>query len=161
VKLLAGLWNEVISHRAELEAAGVHPAGGGWPETWVFLWEPRVPVQGTGMCSVVLSVVRAWAGANRHNSLRFPTVQVEVYADIAREPSAAPDRRSAWEKAEGVWSIVDRVCHRPDGGGFTWGGPNGVFVVSSLRATGDPEWSEVPETDGVIRALARYDVELP
>jgi hypothetical protein len=59
-----------------------------------------------------------------------------------------------------VYRLIDRVLHRPDDGGFYWGNTDGTLrIVSSSRA-GEPDISDVPDGDGVVRLLVNYNIEL-
>lgn len=163
--LVTAAYREVSSLAAALITVGLHGADAvsppGWPEPWIFKWEPRRSVEGTGLASVVVTKGRTWAGANAHNTLRFPSIQIEVYADQARDTAEAPAFRDAQSRAEDVWAVIDPVLHRPDGGSLLWGDGDGLLrVVSSKRSSGEPDLAAVPETDGVWRLLMSYAVEL-
>jgi hypothetical protein len=128
---------------------------------WLWPWGERGQVQGTGRSSIVISTPGSWASANAYNTLRFPRLQVEVYADIDRDDVAGPFYRSAQKKGEDIWVILDALLHRPGDRNMLWGDVNGrVRVVSSVRNSGEPDRSEVPDVDGVWRILCSYAVEL-
>ena len=128
---------------------------------WLWPWDERLQVQGSGRGSIVISTPGSWAGANTYNTLRFPRLQVEVYADIDRDEVAGPFYRSAQKKAQDIWVVVDAFLHRPGHRNMQWGGASGTLrIVSWVRNSGEPDLSEVPDVDGVYRALCSYAVEL-
>jgi hypothetical protein len=128
---------------------------------WLWPWTERGQVQGSGKGSIVLSTPGSWTSANAYNTLRFPRFQVEVYADIDRDEVAGPYYRSAQKKAQDIWVVVDGFLHRPGHRDMAWGDANGrTRVVSSVRSSGEPDLTEVPDIDGVWRLLANYAMEL-
>jgi hypothetical protein len=128
---------------------------------FLWQWTERAQVQGTGRASVVISVPGSWAGPNTYNTLRFPRVQTEVYADIDRDETRGPYVRTAPKKGEDIWVVLDALLHRPGQRNMHWGDANGrVRVVSSVRNSGEPDRNEVPDTDGVWRILCSYAIEL-
>jgi hypothetical protein len=158
--LCTAVYRELHAIAASLVVAGLHDADDRWAEPWIFKWEPRESVNGTGLASVVISVPRPWTAPNRHNTGEFPLIQIEVYTDQTRTDTDAPYFRDAQAKAYDVWRLVDKVLHRPGGGEVQWGNADGTIrVVSSYRAA-DPEIAAVPGTDGNWRLMALYDVEL-
>jgi hypothetical protein len=135
----------------------LHEANG---SVWLWQWTAKETVRGTGMASLVLSARGGWAGANRHNTLAFPRLQVEVYADVPREDGLV-DVRTAESYAQEVWAEAHKVLHRPASGGMVWGNENGALrIVTSVASSGFPDISAVPDGDGVIRLLATYNIEL-
>jgi hypothetical protein len=128
---------------------------------WLWPWDERLQVQGSGRGSLVISTPGSWAAANTYNTLRFPRLQVEVYGDIDRDEVAGPFYRSAQKKAEDIWVVADALLHRPGHRNMHWGGSSGTLrIVSSVRTSGEPDRSEVPDVDGVWRLLASYALEL-
>lgn len=126
---------------------------------WIFRHKPYVSLEGTGSAMVVL-VQRPNGAPNRHNTARFVTLQVEVYADVPRDASGHPSGRTAEEVAEDVFLAIDAVCHVAAQRPITWGDGNGrLRVVSSTRA-GDLDVVDVPGGDGLVRGIVSYDVVL-
>jgi hypothetical protein len=153
----------LLTQRPALLGAGVGPeeaAADAAVPLWVFQWETHGQVaQGSGKGIVVVSERAGWTGPNRHNTLEFPRLQVEIYADSDRE-RGFPDFKTAQARAKDIWRVVDLIFHRPDTGGITWGDVNGsVRVVSSLRGA-EPDIVPVPDGDGAQRLLVSYNVEL-
>jgi hypothetical protein len=163
--LVTAAWRELVAQSADLIAAGLVPEGEqigdiAWPVAWVFKWKAAATVSGKEGASIVLSQPSGWSSPNRHNTLEFPRLIVEVYADQSRDAGQGPEFKDAPSRAMDVWRVVDRVLHRVDAGAFTWGGTDGgIRIVSSTRSQ-EPQIMEVPDTDGVYRLLTSYDIEL-
>jgi len=130
-------------------------------DTWIWRWRPYVSIEGTGSAGIVLSIRGGWTSPNQHNTAQFPRLQVEVYADVDRDPSLNPLSRTAEEKALAICQVVDAVFHIPQGGVLMWGNgdANDLRIVGSLRLT-EPDVVEVPEGDGMVRATVSYGVNL-
>lgn len=154
-------WRELVATKsAELITAGVHTTTDPDWGVWVFRGRPEYSIDGTNKCSVVIAQRRGWTTPNRHNTARFPQLQVEVFADLTRDAVSAPDRRTAEDRAMDVFHVLDTVFHRPGERGMSWGNGDGrLFVISSARST-EPRVEDVPETDGNVRLTADYDIEL-
>lgn len=132
---------------------------------WIWQWKPYVSMEGTGKAGIVLAQRNGWATPNLHNTMAFPQLQVEIYADVDRRADLNPaDAVSAELRAEAVFLAVDKHLHLVgrDGAPWQWGATaesTGVRVLSSHRL-GEPEYAEVPDGDGLVRCLARYGVTL-
>jgi hypothetical protein len=159
--LVTAAWRELTTTRsAELLAAGVG-TDTDWG-IWVFAWriEEIGAITGTNRCAVLLSSVRSWGSPNRHNTARFPQLQVEIYADLTRDAVNAPDQRIPQRRAEDVWKVIDPVFHRPGRRGQQLGSGDGtLFVVSTLRGS-EPRIEDIPESDGSVRLTVDYNVEM-
>lgn len=130
--------------------------------TWLWRWKRWRDVEGTGSCGMVLAVRNGWAGANAHNTARFPALQVEVLADVDRDADGLHLGRGAEEKALEVYDVLDFELHRTSHETEWWGaaaGERGVRVISSVRG-GEPTVQDVPDGDGMVRLLVTYNLTL-
>lgn len=123
---------------------------------WIFQTRPYVSLEGTGK-SMVVAAARAGMPANRHNTWRFPRLQIEIYVDLPRDEYLNPTGRTAEGTAEDLFQLIDRVFHRSDGAEITWGGAGGKRIVESVRGS-DLDVVEVPGGDGMVRAIVSYEV---
>jgi hypothetical protein len=133
-----------------------------WTDGWIFQHQRYIDVRSTGSACVVLASRAGWSGPNRHNTVRFPRLQVEAYVDPTRDTNLNPSGEApptVQERADAIFKAIDPVLHRVDGGGFIWGGVGGIRIVSSLRGV-EPDIVEVPDGDGEVRMLVSYDLEL-
>lgn len=132
---------------------------------WVFRDRLYVSVEGTGQVAVVLAERGGWAAPNPHNTMRFPVLQVEVYADPDRAADLNPvtPAYGAESKARAVFNAVDPYLHWVGRVNEQyWGGTNTeqpLRVLGCTRAA-EPSVDDVPDGDGLIRLLARYNIVL-
>lgn len=130
---------------------------------WIFREQPHVSLEGTGTAMIVVSTPNA-SGANPHNTMRFPTLQIEIYVDPPRNddlnPEGTKNGETPADRAGNVFDAVDLILHLPAQKPTQWGDGNGkIRVLGSRRASG-PEVVEVPGGDGMVRCLVRYEVTL-
>lgn len=144
--------------------AGVIAVLGGstaWP-VWLFRWRSYVSVEGTGSVSAVLSQQGGWAAPNRHNTMSFPQLQVEIYADPTRTTARNPSAVDAHAAALDAHLALNALLHVPAGTtpseGLVWGDETGSLRVLGSSLLGEPDLSEVPGGDGLVRSVARYGV---
>jgi hypothetical protein len=131
-----------------------------WP-VWLFRYQARVAMEGTGSVCAVLNQRGAWASPNPHNTEQFPVLQIEVFSDPTRDANLNPeDDYTPEEKANEAFQAIDRVLHRPDGFDENWGDGMGVVRVTGSLRSGEPDISDVPEGDGLVRLLVRYDMKV-
>lgn len=144
-------------------------------DTWIFDERPvKAAIEGTQKCMIVVSSERPYAGANDHNTLRFPLVHVDIWADPTRDltkenrPVKVHDARN---KIERIFPFVDKFLHRidagtPSGGILIWGttaevsSKTGVAVSGSHRISGDIEFSPVKDSEGTMMGRITYGVNL-
>jgi hypothetical protein len=131
--------------------------------TWIFRWRPYVIVEGTSSAAIVLSRRAAHAAPNTHNTMRFPRLQVEIFADELRNAAGNPTRAArAEDYCESVFDVMDKYLHRPDAKGFYWGAEGddpGLRILSSWRLD-ELDVVDVPDGDGMVRGLVSYGVTL-
>lgn len=128
--------------------------------TWIFRWRPYVSIEGTGEASIVVSSRAGWSTANRHNTAKFPRLQIEIYADLARNNDLNPAGRTAEDLARQVFEAVDKVLHRVDSNNIQWGNTDGKLRIHSSVRSQEPTVEDVPNGDGLVRSLVFYDVAI-
>lgn len=144
-------------------------------DTWIFDTKPvKVAVEGTSRCMIVVNQGTAHAGANDHNTLRFPRLLVDIWADPTRDTTkqSKPVKvDDAQTKIEAIARIVDRVFHRVDSGTsagnvLIWGtaeqvaAKTGVIISGSKRIDGDVDYSQVKDSDGTWMGRLTYAVNM-
>ena len=131
-------------------------------DTFIFRWRKYVELEGTGSAMIVLSQ-RPGLTANQHNTLKFPNLQVEIYVDPPRNAGGNPLHATTPEdRCMAIAEVVDSYLHTVDGHDRTWADPvNGgsVRVLRCTRGT-DVDITDVPDADGMVRGLMRYEVKL-
>lgn len=127
---------------------------------WVFQWRPYVTIEGSGEAAVVLSARGGWTSPNMHNTMAFPRLQVEVWADLQRDANGNPAQRTAEDLCQDVGEQLDRLLHLPDGQLHVWGDSNGSIRVLRSMKLGEIDIVDVPEGDGMCRGTLNYGVVL-
>jgi hypothetical protein len=133
--------------------------GGAWPGPWLWRWQPRVSVEGTGKRAVVISRPRPWAVPSRFHTTSFDLVQVDVFADPTRDANGKPLKEDAEERALAVCDEVRKVMHVPRGAEIEWGDGTGKTRIVSSVAGQDPEVARLDDSD-VVRARQAFEVVL-
>lgn len=140
--------------------------------TWIFDERPvGVAVEGTSRCMLVINEARPFTDMNDHNTMRFPQLIVDIWADPTRDPSdKSVSVHDATRKIEAIIPHIDAVMHTVDRGSangsiLIWGtaeqvaARTGSFVAGSQRIDG-PDYSDVKDTDGGKMARLTYGVHL-
>lgn len=146
----------------DLVSAGLVGTDSVYPAGWVFQRTRRAPatyrnVEGTGKACVVLSDRTSWAGPNQHNTARFPTLLVEVFADASRDSQGNVVADDADRRCKQVWDGLDRIFHDAANVSHVW--PLGLKIFSCVRWT-ELSIDDVPDGDGSVRGTAYYAVQL-
>lgn len=139
-------------------------------DTWIFVDQPEVKIENTQKCLIVLDVYEPWASQNLHNTMEFPTVIVDVWADPTRNPDNSVKVDDAELKIDRINKVLKKHFHtanlsRPGGGFLQWGtqeqidSGTGVWVNGSHTLDG-PRYSEVANVPGVSVASYRFAVNL-
>lgn len=141
-------------------------------DTWIFDENPvGVKVENTGRCLIVINEGSPWTSPNEHNTMRFPRLIVDVWADPTRNTDRSVRVFDAKEKIDEIQKRLDKHFHLVDGGDshgmpHVWGSLDdltsgrGVVVTGSTRLTG-PEFSSIRDTDGAFMGQFTYGVNLP
>lgn len=121
------------------------------------LWQYRLfaQMEGTSGTACVIDSDGGWAGANPHNTLRFPRLMVTIWADPIRDMgSNAVDPGEVQRRAIRAFWAVDARLHRPQGGSQLWGS---LRTVDCVRLT-EPTMYVVPDGDGLVRCAGYYAI---
>lgn len=138
--------------------------------TWIFDQRPvKVAIEGTQTCMIVVNELTQYTSPNDHNTLAFPRLIVDIWADPTREaPGGAPTVYDAPEKVEAIAKLVNRHFHLVDsgtasGGIVIWGtaeeiaARTGVAITGSKRLDG-PDYSDVRDSEGSVMGRLTFGV---
>lgn len=120
------------------------------------------PRLGARAVAVVLGQRGNWTSPNEHNTMRFPRIVTEFWADPDRlADGSVTDPLSANDKITRAHGIVDRYLHRVDGSATWWPtdpAVTGLDAVRILRSSrlGELDFFPVADGDGLIRAQVFY-----
>ncbi len=140
---------EIVAAVSEYLIGGVLSAG-------IFQYRPWAKIEGSSGTAIVLTADGGgWAAANMHNTLSFPRLTVNIWADPVRDGMRnVTDPGEVMRRAYAVQKIVDRFLHRT-------GGPEVYFgtlrIISSVRLT-EPFTYVVADGDGLVRSQTMYAI---
>lgn len=116
------------------------------------LW---MQMEGTQSTAAVIGNDGGWAGPNLHNTLRFPRITVDVYADPRRDAGGnLRDPGEVRRRINHAYQVIDRYLHRPEGGAEMWGS---IRTLACAR-TIEPVITSVPDGGGLLRLFVAYGV---
>lgn len=121
----------------------------------VFQYRPFAPIEGSSGTAVIVESDGGWAGANIYNTMRFPRLLINVWADPIRDQGLnGVDPGEVRRRADQTFWVLDSHLHRPQGGTQMWGQ---LRTVDCARLT-EPVAYAVPDGDGLVRLQAYYAV---
>lgn len=116
-----------------------------------------VLVEGSGKAGILISARSPWTTPNRHNTARFPRLQVEIFADCSRNAMGQVTVKDAVRRCEYIFNMIDPVFHDPGNTSHIW--PLDFYVVSCIRGQ-DLSIMNIPDADYAVVGTAYYNVEL-
>lgn len=120
----------------------------------VFSYRLWTRMEGSQSTAVVIQHDGGWATPNIHNTLRFPRLVLNVWADPLRDEQNNNVDPRVQGRANACFEIVDRFLHLTAGPDRMFGS---IRVVSCVRIT-EPVIYDVQDGDGLVRLQASYAV---
>lgn len=121
----------------------------------IFQYRPWTPMEGSSGTCCVVSSDGGWAAPNLYNSLRFPRLTVNIWADPIRDAGMnGVDPGEVMRRAFATYKVIDKFLHLT-GGPEVWFGQ--LRIVSCVRLT-EPVTYAVPDGDGLVRSQVLYAV---
>lgn len=150
--VVQGAAKVLLSHPEVVALLGVNPDG----SPYLFQYRLGAPeLEGSSQTAVVVSSDGGWTTPNVHNTLRFPRLVVQVFADPMRDATGnTKNFPEVQRRVDVVFATVDRVLHRPQSGIQMWGS---VRTLSCARLS-DPVTYSVPDGDQLLRSTFTYAV---
>lgn len=128
---------------------------GGQPTAGIFQYRPWAKFEGTGKTGAVISNEGGWATANMHNTLRFPRLTVNIWADPLRDNvHNVVDPGEVMRRAHATYRVFDKYLHRTGGPEVMWGQ---LRILACVRLV-EPTIYIVPDGDGLVRCQVNYAV---
>lgn len=128
---------------------------GGVPTAGIFQYRLWAKVEGEGGTCAVLSSDGGWAAANMHNTLRFPRLTLNIWADPIRDDiNNVVDPGEVMRRSFATFKVFDKYLHLAGEAEVTWGQ---LRVISCVRLT-EPTTIVVPDGDGLVRCQVNYAV---
>jgi hypothetical protein len=123
---------------------------------WIFAHAPQAEISSTGESMIVVRQIGPWAVPNRHNTMKFPRIRLEVWSDPSRDADGNISAKDAEERALALSAVCDNFLHLTAGPEATWGSTR---VLTSYRLD-EPVPISIPVTDGAVMAVSSYAVTL-
>lgn len=140
-------------------------------DTWIFDQRPiGVKIENTQRCMIVVNEFRPYTAPNDHNTMRFPQITIDIWADPTRNSNKSVKTYDADTKIERIQKEIDAVMHTvdmgtPGGMPHIWGtaeqvaNKTGSVIAGSTRIDG-PDYSDVKDSDGTRMGRLLYGVNL-
>lgn len=139
-----------------------------WPQGWIFDGSLRVKLENTSRVAIVVNEIAPFGTPNQHNTMTFPRVSVDIWADPTRNTDKSVQLDDAKNKIEAVGKLVNAHLHTVDTGTSSgevliWGtadeilAKTGVVVAGSERLTG-PEYNPVSDSTGAWMGIWTFGV---
>lgn len=139
-------------------------------DTWVFSEEPFANFEGSGKCLIVINENGTWTAPNAHNTLSFPKLTVDVWADPTRNPDKSVRVQDAKAKIVDIGKLLSRHFHLVDMGTRTgmpyiWGTAEEIanktgVVISGSQFLNGPTFAQVRDAQGAWMGSFDYGVNV-
>lgn len=121
----------------------------------LFGYSNWVALEGTGKTCAILTNQGGWTGPNLHNTLRFPLIGLNIWADPIRDDgNNISDPGECMRRLDAAFEVFDKHLHRVAGETQMWGP---IRTVACARMT-EPMTYRVPDGDGIVRLQVSYAV---
>ena len=139
--------------------------------TWIFDQKPvGVKIEGTSRCMIVVNEFRPYTSPNPHNTMTFPQITIDIWADPTRNPDKSVKTWDADTKIEAIVKEVKAVMHTVDLGAsngslIIWGTApqvaqkTGSIIAGSTLRDG-PDYSDVKDSEGSRMGRLLFDVNV-
>lgn len=139
--------------------------------TWIFEDNPQgVRVENTQKCLIVVGEDRGYTSPNEHNTMRFPRLIIDIWADPTRNEDRSVKVNDAKDKIEAIAKLVNNHFHTvdpgtPQGNIRQWGtaeqiaAKTGVYVAGSVRRE-ELSFSPIKDSEGSFMGRLIYGVNL-
>jgi hypothetical protein len=130
-------------------------------DIWLFQEKSYVRVESSQQTACVLKQMGSWTSPNSWNHMRFPRLQVEFWADPDRDEKANnAEPLSAKDKILAAHNVIDNFLHFTMLSEQWWPEISATAPMRILNSTrqGELEFAEVPDGDGLMRAIVFYAI---
>lgn len=168
----------ILVQDPSLLATGLIGVDSTWTQGWVFPDKPRVLIENTQKCAVVLFEDDPWTDPNPHNRAEFATLVADIWADPTRNADKSVRKEDAEDKIRAVLAVLDRNFHLvhpsvprgapaylgQQGMPRIWGtaaqvaARSGLTIVESKRASG-PKMNPMANNPGGYRGRVEYHIQ--
>lgn len=138
-------------------------------DTWIFADQPWAKVENSSSAMVVIQQDDQWAVPNEHNTMKFPRLFVDVWADPSRNADKSIRVRDADDRILKIQEAIFRHMHTVSmnygGMPICWGTAEqmanytGVLISGSSRKQ-ETKFSPMANNDGGRMGSCVYGVNL-
>lgn len=115
----------------------------------------QAPIEGSSTTAAVISRAGGWTVPNEHNTMRFPRLSLEIWADPQRDDGGNENEPGeVYRRAEAAFLAIDKRLHRPHTEVQMWGT---LRTLGCSRLT-EPIVYPVPDGNGMLRLQTFYAV---
>lgn len=141
----------------QLVASGVIGSDAAWVNGWIFDSDLQVVLENTQKCAIVVSYGGSWQAPPDSNTVRFPSVRVDIWADPTRDEDHSVKLNDAAAKCFAIYDAIFPLLHRPNrdtdsGGSILLNGTR----VTALESLAEPELSRVDNGNGARMLRGRF-----
>lgn len=140
-----------------------------WPDGWIFSDDIYTTLENKSKCAIVITVSGGQT-PNEHNTVRFPRMTVDVWADPTRNADLSVRVPDAKDKIQTIVEALKKHFHTvnlSDGNGMPriWGTPvevaarTGVVILGSSQST-EPDFSPIADAEGAWMGRVQYQVQV-
>jgi predicted metal-dependent RNase len=136
-------------------------------DTWIFADKPYAQIEKTGKAMLVIQMDNGWTAPNPHNTMKFPRIYVDVWADPDRNKDGSVKKSNADDKIIKVQDAVMKFLHTVSmnmhGKPIVWGTAaqmktyTGVIINGSAKTT-ETVFNDVTDGGGARMGSSVYGV---
>lgn len=138
--------------------------------TWIYADKPLGKIENTGKALVVISENGSSDSSNSHNTLAFPRLYVDVWADPTRNPDGSVRQQDADIKIGKIHKLLSKYLHLVDNGTrqgmpICWGNQAQMLtytgsLINSSQRDGEPTYYDVADGNGARMGSVTYSVSV-
>ena len=139
-----------------------------WTDGWIFTEDIHARLEGTEKCAIVVSEVGTYTTMNAHNTMKFPRIEIDIWADPSRNDDGSVQVHDAKFKIEDIIDIIDQHLHlvdlsAPNGDLIRWGSEADIaagkasVIAGSSRIEG-PDFRDIADTEGGVMGRYAYGI---
>lgn len=128
-----------------------------WVHGWIFDSNLKVRIENSQRCAIVVSYGGGWFPSLESNTVRFPLVVVDIWADPTRKADMSVAVDDAKTKCFDIYDAVFKALHlvnrdTPSGGAIFFD----QTMITSSESLGDPDLTWVDEGNGARMLRGRF-----
>jgi hypothetical protein len=156
VELTVGLLRYLSAQTSITSRVGAFVRTPSTGEPYIFRGQLAIPIENSGESAIVIRQAGSWATSNRHNTMRFPRIELQVFSDVPRLVSVGPTSLDSQKPCLELCTELFKLLHRPDASGFYW---DSVRILNSMVLS-EPDPRPHPDGDAMSVGVMSVGVSL-